>query len=91
MTELEKELERALGTAEFDTSAASLMNERQYSCCKLAEESVNEALEALRSGVTRDAVNVSIDCAIEKLDVLTGERATESVVNEIFSRFCVGK
>ncbi len=91
LTELEKELERALGTAEFDTSAASLMNERQYSCCKLAEESVNEALEALRSGVTRDAVNVSIDCAIEKLDVLTGERATESVVNEIFSRFCVGK
>ena len=41
--------------------------------------------------MTRDAVNVSIDAAIESLDMLTGEKATESVVNEIFSRFCVGK
>ena len=89
--ELEKGIENALGTDGFDTTAATLMNERQYSCCKLACDSINEALEALQVGMTRDAINVSIDSAIENLDILTGEKATESVVNEIFSQFCVGK
>lgn len=88
---LEKAIEETLGTAEFDPSAATLMNERQYACCLAALESLFEAKSAQDSGLTRDAVNVSIDAAIESLDMLTGEKATESVVNEIFSRFCVGK
>ena len=88
---LEKAIEETLGTADFDPSAATLMNERQYACCLAALESLFEAKSAQDSGLTRDAVNVSIDAAIESLDMLTGEKATESVVNEIFSRFCVGK
>ncbi|MGN0519208.1 MAG: tRNA uridine-5-carboxymethylaminomethyl(34) synthesis GTPase MnmE [Candidatus Fimenecus sp.] len=88
---LEKVIAEVLGTADFDPSAATLMNERQHACCSAALESLNEAKTAQNSGLTRDAVNVSIDAAIESLDALTGEKATESVVNEIFSQFCVGK
>lgn len=91
MTELEREIEKILGTEDFDTTAATLMNERQYTCCKIAYDSILEALDALNFGMTRDAINVNIDVAIENLDILTGEKATESVVNEIFSQFCVGK
>lgn len=90
-TELKDCLENILGTADFDTTAAALMNERQFSCCKNALECLAEAQAAAKSGLTRDAINVSIDTAIENLMVLTGERATESVVNQIFSQFCVGK
>lgn len=89
--ELEKAIERVLGTADFDTSAATLMNERQLACCKDALQSIDEAISALEIGMTRDALNVNIDVAVESLDTLTGEKATESVVNEIFSQFCVGK
>lgn len=88
---LEKAIEETLGTADFDPSAATLMNERQHACCLAALESLAEAKTAQDSGLTRDAVNVSLDAAIESLDALTGEKATESVVNEIFSQFCVGK
>ncbi|MGN0554887.1 MAG: tRNA uridine-5-carboxymethylaminomethyl(34) synthesis GTPase MnmE [Candidatus Fimenecus sp.] len=88
---LEKAIEETLGTADFDPSAATLMNERQHACCLAALESLKEAKTAQDSGLTRDAVNVSLDAAIESLDTLTGEKATESVVNEIFSQFCVGK
>ncbi len=88
---LEKAISEVLGTADFDPSAATLMNERQLACCNTALQSLQEAKTAQDSGLTRDAVNVSMDAAIEALDTLTGERATESVVNEIFSRFCVGK
>lgn len=89
--ELEKAIEKTLGTADFDTSAATLMNERQLACCKAALQSIDEAVSALEIGMTRDALNVNIDVAVESLDTLTGEKATESVVNEIFSQFCVGK
>ena len=88
---LEQAIAEVLGTAAFDSSAATLMNERQLACCSAALDAANEAHDALSSGVTRDAVQVCVDSAIESLDTLTGERATESVVNEIFSRFCVGK
>lgn len=91
VNELEKAIENLLGTADFDTSAATLMNERQLSCCQSALQSIKEAIAALEIGMTRDALNVNIDVAIESLDTLTGERATESVVDEIFSQFCVGK
>lgn len=89
--ELEKAIEKTLGTADFDTSAATLMNERQLACCKTALQSIDEGISALEIGMTRDALNVNIDVAVESLDTLTGEKATESVVNEIFSQFCVGK
>lgn len=91
LAELEAAIEETLGTADFDPSAATLMNERQFACCEAALDSLREAQTALESGLTRDAIEVSMDAAIESLDILTGERATESVVNEIFSQFCVGK
>ena len=80
-----------LGTDSVDTSCAMLTSERQFNCCEQALDLINEAVVSLENGVTLDAVNVIIDSAIEKLQELTGERASDSVVDEIFSKFCVGK
>lgn len=91
IAELQTVLERLLGTAELDTSSGILSSERQYNCCRSAAESLQEAIDGIDMGVTLDAVNVSIDYAIEKLLELTGEKAREAVVNEVFSKFCVGK
>ncbi|MGN0541186.1 MAG: hypothetical protein ACI4IZ_06105 [Acutalibacteraceae bacterium] len=44
-----------------------------------------------RNRLSEDAVNVCADCAVDALLELTGERAGEAVVNEVFSQFCVGK
>jgi tRNA modification GTPase len=89
--ELEKALSDLLGTSDFDPSAAALTSERQRSCCVRALDSIKDALSALESGVTLDAVNVCADCAVDALLELTGERASEAVVSEVFSQFCVGK
>ena len=88
---LEKVLSDLLGTSNFDPSAAALTSERQRNCCVRALDSIKEARSALDSGVTLDAVNVCADCAVDALLELTGERAGEAVVNEVFSQFCVGK
>lgn len=88
---LSRAIEELLGTADFDTSAAAVVNERQCDCCKKALDALKDADNALTLGMTMDAVTVCLDSAVENLMILTGEKATELVVNEIFAQFCVGK
>ena len=68
-----------------------LINERQRDCIRRALDGINEAGNALISGVTLDAVGVCVDDAIAALLELTGKRVTNEVCDEIFKRFCVGK
>ena len=77
---------------EGDPDGAPLIaNRRQKQCIQMACENINEALSAAEIGLTYDAINVMIDSAVDELLALTGKKATEEVVNNIFSRFCVGK
>lgn len=89
--ELSDAIERALGTDKIDTSQAMLTTERQRRSAEKALASIKEAIDAVNMGMTMDAVNVCIDSAIEELLELTGKKAREAVVDEVFSQFCVGK
>ena len=89
--ELEKAIKEAIGASDFDASAPLLANQRQKLCCQKALEDITEAISCIDFGITRDAVNVLIDDAINELLSLTGKKATVEVVNNIFSKFCVGK
>ncbi len=66
-------------------------NERQRSLCQSACHYLELALEAVRLGQTPDAVTIYIDEAADALLSLSGEKVTEAVVDDVFSRFCVGK
>ena len=68
-----------------------LANERQLRCAQAARESVQQALEALDCGELLDAITVLLDEAAEHLMNLTGERVSEKVMEDVFTRFCVGK
>ena len=54
-------------------------------------KALEEAIEAIETGMTMDAVNVCVDASLEPLLVLTGERVSDTVIEEVFSTFCVGK
>lgn len=84
-------VEDALGTKDFNPYAPMLATERQKVCLLNASGCIEEALDAIHMGLTLDAVNVSIDSAINAFLELTGERATERITEEIFKNFCVGK
>lgn len=89
--ELTKAIEEALGTDKIDTSQAMITTERQRLCTEKALSCLEEALDALNIGMTMDAINVCIESAVEALLELTGKKAREAVVDEVFSQFCVGK
>ena len=75
----------------FDFSAPLIFNERQKIAIKKAIEDLQEAINAIENGLTWDAICVSIENAIDHLLELTGETSSERVIDEVFSKFCVGK
>ena len=75
----------------ISSDGAVIANERQKNCIDRAAERVAEAISAVKSSVTLDAVEIILDEAENYLLELTGERTSEAVVNEVFSHFCVGK
>ena len=79
------------GIARLDAAQPVLSTERQRQCAADCLACLREAQGALTAGFTPDAVSVSVDGAINALLELTGERATEAVVEQVFARFCVGK
>lgn len=91
LDELSNAVFEVLGISEPDTNGGNLINDRQYDCVKEAADILQRAYEDLSDGTTLDAVNVLLDDAVNVLLELTGEKASEAVVSEIFSAFCVGK
>ncbi|MBQ4128639.1 MAG: tRNA uridine-5-carboxymethylaminomethyl(34) synthesis GTPase MnmE [Ruminococcus sp.] len=87
----EDAVEKIVGTSDFDSSNAVLSNERQRSLAKNAHKALIDAISALKLGMTYDAVTVALEEAISYLCELTGERVTQTVVDNVFHQFCVGK
>lgn len=78
-------------TKDFDPSSGILFTERQKSEVKSALLSITEAREVLQAGMTLDAVTICVESALNSLYNLTGEKASENIIDEVFSEFCVGK
>jgi tRNA modification GTPase len=89
--ELHSNIEEILKLNEADFDTATAANERQKKCIDKALEGIESAISSLEYGEMLDAVNILIDEAEQSLLQLTGEKVTDAVVDEVFSRFCVGK
>ena len=53
--------------------------------------SVNEAIKSNNSGLPIDIVSIPIKQILSDLSAITGEDVAEDIINEIFSKFCLGK
>ena len=89
--ELKEAIFTASGAYNLKADVAVLTTERQRDCANRAYSAVCEALSTMEDGFTLDAVGICADDALSALLELSGERVTEAVTNEVFSRFCVGK
>lgn len=78
-----------LNESSFNT--VTVANDRQKRCVEASLSSVNSAINAIDNCELLDAINILIDEAESSLLELTGQRITNAVVDEVFSRFCVGK
>lgn len=88
---LTQAIEELLGVSSIDPDAGLLASQRQLEAATRAVEALQEAAAAQQQGFDLDAVGVCVDDALHALYQLTGEEASEAVVEEVFSKFCVGK
>ena len=68
-----------------------LTNARQAESAQRALDAVRRAEQALRIGLSPDAVLTDAEEALEALAEFSGKRVRDDLVATIFSRFCVGK
>ena len=47
--------------------------------------------KTISAGIEIDFISIDLRSALELLSELTGESVTEDVIDEIFSKFCIGK
>ena len=70
---------------------ALITNARQAAAFSKSEKALKRALSSTLDGAGNEFISVDIRDAMIYLGEITGEITTDDVLNEIFSRFCIGK
>ena len=70
---------------------AVVSNARHYEALLRAQTSLEAVIQGLDNAVTTDFVAMDIRHALAYLGEITGEISTEDLLDNIFSRFCIGK
>lgn len=68
-----------------------ITNLRHKNLITKAIENVKKAKETLKNSMPTDIIAIFIKDILENLGEITGEEVTEDIINEIFSKFCLGK
>lgn len=90
--ELYSKMTDMFSTNEIQVENTSIItNIRHKEAIKKSKESIYKSLEAINTGMTVDIIAIYLKDAIESLNTITGENVTEDIINDIFSKFCLGK
>ncbi|MEM9089617.1 MAG: tRNA uridine-5-carboxymethylaminomethyl(34) synthesis GTPase MnmE [Cyanobacteria bacterium P01_F01_bin.53] len=92
INDLEKAILTAVQTGDLaaaDTDIA--INQRQAAALVRAKASLTEVQTTIDNELPLDFWTIDLRAAIHALGEVTGEEMTESMLDEIFSRFCIGK
>ena len=72
-------------------NSAMISNVRHISLMEQAKGQVEQALSSIDMGMPVDFVATDLRSAWELLGDITGDTIRESMIDELFSRFCLGK
>ena len=74
-----------------DGSLLLALNQRQADLARLAAAALDRSEQVAADGLPWDFWTIDLREAIHSLGEITGEELTESMLDRIFSRFCIGK
>lgn len=87
--ELKELLYNMFNAGDIQTSDLLITNERHLSCLKRAKNLLVQTLS--EANATLDVVSTAMRQAWETLGEITGSNASEDIINNIYSKFCLGK
>ena len=68
-----------------------ITNERHKTQIRKAEENIEKAMETIESLMPVDIISIHIKEALNDLGEITGKNVSQNIIDEIFSKFCLGK
>ncbi len=75
----------------FEKESQILLNVRHTQTLQKTEKMLKDSLKASRDNLSLEFLIPDLKKAISCLGNITGEEISEEVLNNIFSRFCIGK
>ncbi len=67
------------------------INTRHRDLIRKANDALQKAINTINDGMPLDIIAIYIKDILEELGKITGESVTDDIINEIFSKFCLGK
>lgn len=92
LDELYKKIENMFQLNEiYCDNSEVITNNRQKQHILLAIDSINKAKNSIENNMPIDITAICLKNILEELSEITGENASEDIINEIFKKFCLGK
>lgn len=83
--------EKALGDYNYTEKSFVVSNIRHFHCLKSARDSLSDALLSVNKKLSGEFIAIDIRNAVDSLGEIIGEVTSEDILNNIFSKFCIGK
>nr|MBA2287373.1 hypothetical protein [Ktedonobacteraceae bacterium] len=92
LSELEEAIAQlALGDSTLTGESVLITNARHQEALRRAAEHLEASLTTLAGGLPLDFISIDLHAAYTILGEITGETASEGLLERIFSEFCIGK
>ena len=90
--ELEKAIAATFFDGEIDTGDMTYVsNIRHIQLLKQAKQALEDAMEGIELGMPLDIVQIDVTRTWEFLGEIIGDTASDSLIDQLFSQFCLGK
>ena len=89
--DLKTKLLEFVNTEQLSNNETIVTNLRHYEELQLTLHEINTIIEGLNSGLTGDFLAINIRQALFHLGSITGEVTTDTLLGNIFGKFCIGK
>ena len=87
-----EKMSEIFNAGEIETENTSIItNIRHKEAIKSAKENIIKAIKLIKDMMPIDITAIYFKQAIEEINKITGENVTDDIINEIFSKFCLGK
>jgi len=82
---------KALGTQSYSEKTAIISNIRHFSILSKAKENLQSAINSIKNKMSEEYVSVDLRNAEISLGEIIGKITSDDILNNIFSKFCIGK
>lgn len=82
---------KALGGESYSEKSVIVSNIRHFRCLTAAKNSLESSLSSIKENLSGEFIAIDVRDAVNSLGEIIGEVTSDDLLNNIFSKFCIGK